>query len=36
MEQLAAQVRDALQAELPGGLIGVSYYDENGIGHVYR
>jgi hypothetical protein len=36
MEQLAAQVRDALQAELPGGLIGVSYFDENGVGHVFR
>ncbi|MCD2201879.1 hypothetical protein [Halobacterium sp. KA-6] len=36
MEQLAVQVRDALQAELPGGLIGVSYFDENGVGHVFR
>jgi hypothetical protein len=36
MEALAAQVRDALQTALPDGLVGVSYYDEDGVGHVYR
>lgn len=36
MEKLAAEVRDTLQAELSGGLVGVSYYDEDGVGHVFR
>jgi hypothetical protein len=36
MEELAEAVRDALQTRLPGGLVGVSYYDEDGVGHVYR
>ncbi|MFB6271102.1 MAG: hypothetical protein ABEH83_14250 [Halobacterium sp.] len=36
MDDLAAAVRDALEDGVSRGLVGVSYYDEEGVGHVYR
>lgn len=36
MEQLAERLRDELKAEIDAGLLGVSYYEDEDVGHVFR